>query len=47
MMKKTRPSLWIPIIMVAWGVCCTLMGIVHNYPGLLAARACLGIAEGE
>lgn len=22
------------------------MGVVHNYPGLLAARAALGIAEG-
>merc|ERR1712000_501543 len=46
MMKKTRPSIWIPTIMVAWGVCCTLMGIVTNYGGLLAARAALGIAEG-
>ncbi|KAK6364978.1 hypothetical protein LTS17_011674 [Exophiala oligosperma] len=46
MMKRTRPSIWIPIIMVAWGVCCTLMGLVHNYAGLLAARAALGIAEG-
>lgn len=32
--------------MVAWGVCCTLMGLVNNYAGLLAARAALGIAEG-
>ncbi|KEF61622.1 uncharacterized protein A1O9_03190 [Exophiala aquamarina CBS 119918] len=46
MLKKTRPSLWIPSIMVAWGVCTTLMGLVHNYGGLLAARAALGIAEG-
>ncbi|GAB1215536.1 hypothetical protein ATERTT37_004727 [Aspergillus terreus] len=46
MMKKSRPALWIPIIMVAWGICCTLMGTVTNYPGLLAARAALGIAEG-
>lgn len=46
MMKKTRPSIWIPTIMVAWGICCTLMGIVKNYPGLLVARAALGIAEG-
>lgn len=46
MMKRTRPSLWIPIIMVAWGVTCTLMGIVKNYHGLLAARAALGLAEG-
>merc|ERR1711939_153098 len=46
MMKRTRPSIWIPTIMVAWGVCCTLMGLVSNYAGLLAARAALGIAEG-
>lgn len=32
--------------MLAWGLCCTLMGLVHNYDGLLAARAFLGIAEG-
>lgn len=45
-MKRFRPSIWIPSIMVAWGVVCALMGIVHNYAGLLAARAALGIAEG-
>ncbi len=46
MMKRTRPSLWLPSIMVAWGVCTTLMGLVTNFGGLLAARAALGIAEG-
>jgi len=46
MMKKTRPSIWIPSIMVAWALCCTLMGIVKSYPGLLVCRAALGIAEG-
>ncbi|KAL4781220.1 major facilitator superfamily domain-containing protein [Aspergillus varians] len=46
MMKRSRPALWIPTIMLAWGVVCSLMGLVHNYPGLLAARAALGIAEG-
>ncbi|KAK5655614.1 hypothetical protein OQA88_5545 [Cercophora sp. LCS_1] len=45
-MKRFRPSIWIPSIMVAWGVCCTLMGIVHNYAGLMVARSALGIAEG-
>ncbi|KAJ9653834.1 hypothetical protein H2201_009094 [Coniosporium apollinis] len=47
MMKKTRPSIWIPSIMVAWGVVCTLMGLVDNFAGLLAARAALGVAEGS
>jgi hypothetical protein len=45
-MKRWRPSIWIPSIMVAWGVCCTLMGVVHNYAGLMAARSALGVAEG-
>jgi MFS family permease len=45
-MKRFRPSIWIPSIMVAWALCCTLMGIVTNYSGLMAARTFLGIAEG-
>lgn len=45
-MKRFRPSVWIPSIMVAWAICCTLMGLVHNYAGLLACRMALGIAEG-
>lgn len=45
-MKRFRPSIWIPIIMIAWGICTTLMGIVQNYSGLMAARAALGLAEG-
>ncbi|KAL2129561.1 hypothetical protein VTI74DRAFT_7610 [Chaetomium olivicolor] len=45
-MKRFRPSIWIPSIMVVWAICTTLMGIVHNYPGLMACRSALGIAEG-
>lgn len=45
-MKRFRPSIWIPSIMVAWGIVTVLLGIVHNYPGLLAVRAALGLAEG-
>ncbi|KAI8943323.1 hypothetical protein NX059_001341 [Plenodomus lindquistii] len=45
-MKKFRPSIWIPSIMIAWGIVMTLMGIVHNFAGLLAARMALGLAEG-
>jgi hypothetical protein len=45
-MKKFRPSIWISSIMVTWGIVMTLMGIVHNFAGLLAARMALGLAEG-
>ncbi|OIW31415.1 MFS general substrate transporter [Coniochaeta ligniaria NRRL 30616] len=45
-MKRFRPSIWIPSIMIAWAVCTTLLGVVHNYTGLMVCRAALGIAEG-
>lgn len=44
-LKKLRPSIWLPSIMVAWGVVMTLMGIVQNYAGLLSARFFLGVTE--
>ncbi|RPA99629.1 MFS general substrate transporter [Choiromyces venosus 120613-1] len=45
LLKKFRPSIWLPSIMVAWGTVMTLMGIVKNYEGLLAARFWLGVTE--
>ncbi|KAK7744055.1 hypothetical protein SLS53_003572 [Cytospora paraplurivora] len=45
LLKKLRPSRWLPVIMVAWGTVMTLMGIVRDYRGLLAARLFLGVAE--
>lgn len=45
LLKKLRPSIWLPSIMVAWGVVMTLMGLVQNYHGLLAARIFLGVTE--
>lgn len=46
MLKRFRPSIWIPTIMVVWAICTTLMGVVHNFAGLVAARIALGFAEG-
>jgi|TARA_R110002003_G_scaffold144_5_gene13357 MFS family permease len=45
LLKKLRPSVWLPTIMVAWGVVMTLMGIVQSYEGLLIARIFLGVTE--
>ncbi|KAH8894776.1 MFS general substrate transporter [Thozetella sp. PMI_491] len=44
-LKKWRPSRWLPTIMIAWGTVMTLMGIVQGFSGLLAARLFLGVAE--
>jgi len=45
LLKKLRPSRWLPFIMVCWGVVMTLMGIVQNFTGLWVARLFLGVAE--
>lgn len=35
----------VPSITITWGIVMTLMGIVTNYQGLLAARFFLGVPE--
>jgi len=45
LLKKLRPSIFLPIIMVWWGVCMTCMGLVHNWAGLMTCRWWLGVAE--
>ncbi|OTB06735.1 hypothetical protein M426DRAFT_54850 [Hypoxylon sp. CI-4A] len=45
LLKTLRPSRWLPLIMVAWGVVMTLMGVVRSFHGLLIARVFLGATE--
>jgi len=45
LLKRLRPSIWLPSIMVAWGTVMTLMGLVQSYHGLLVARLFLGVTE--
>lgn len=45
-LKAVKPHRWIPIIMIAWSIVMTLMGLVRSAGGLQAARFFLGIAEG-
>ncbi|KAF2185029.1 MFS nicotinic acid transporter-like protein Tna1 [Zopfia rhizophila CBS 207.26] len=45
LLKRLRPSIFLPIIMVWWGICMTTMGLVHDFSGLMAARWWLGVAE--
>ncbi|TBU25780.1 MFS general substrate transporter [Dichomitus squalens] len=44
-LKKFRPSKWLPGITLVWGMIMTLMGLVKNYPQLVGTRICLGVAE--
>ncbi|KAF6753510.1 MFS general substrate transporter [Ephemerocybe angulata] len=43
--KKFRPSRWLPLITVVWGLIVVVTGFVRNFPELLAARLLLGVAE--
>lgn len=45
LLKRVTPRFFFTAIIVAWGTIMTLMGVVTNYEGLLAARFFLGIAE--
>ncbi|KAF4126519.1 Major Facilitator Superfamily [Geosmithia morbida] len=45
LLKKTKPSIFIPIIMILWGACMVGMGFVHNWSGLMAGRWFLGVTE--
>ncbi|OSC99289.1 MFS general substrate transporter [Trametes coccinea BRFM310] len=44
-LKKLRPSKWLPGITLAWGIIAACMGLVKTYPQLLGVRVCLGLAE--
>jgi len=44
-LKKLRPSRWIPLIMITWGIIVTLTGLVNSYGSLLACRLLSGAPE--
>jgi MFS family permease len=41
----SRPSLYISIIMLLWGMVSTLSGVTHNFAGMVATRFFLGFVE--
>jgi MFS family permease len=45
LLKKLRPRVWLPSIVIAWSIVMTLMGVVQNKGGLYATRFLLGVTE--
>ncbi|KAK0657008.1 major facilitator superfamily domain-containing protein [Cercophora newfieldiana] len=45
LLKRMRPSVFIPITMILWGASMLGMGFVKNWSGLMAARWFLGLTE--
>ncbi|GLB41654.1 putative MFS general substrate transporter [Lyophyllum shimeji] len=44
-LKRLRPSIWLSVLMLLWGVMMTLQGVVHNFGGLMGMRWMLGVFE--
>jgi MFS family permease len=44
-LKRTTPKLWLPTLMLLWGIVATLMGVSQNFGGFLVARFFLGVTE--
>ncbi|CAF9935226.1 hypothetical protein IMSHALPRED_010149 [Imshaugia aleurites] len=45
LLKRLRPSIFIPIIMTLWGITMVTMGLTHDFQGMMAARTFLGVFE--
>lgn len=45
LLKRMRPSIFLPLTMLLWGIVMVTMGLVHNFSGLAAARWFLGMTE--
>lgn len=43
--KFRRPSYYLGILIVSWGIIMTMMGVVKNFAGLLITRILLGVFE--
>ncbi|KAK7691721.1 hypothetical protein QCA50_005121 [Cerrena zonata] len=43
--RISRPSYYIPICVVLWGLTSALTGVAHNYAGILTARVFVGLPE--
>lgn len=43
--KFKRPSTYLGILVVSWGIIMTFTGIVKNFAGLMVTRVLLGVAE--
>jgi len=45
-LRKVGAQIWIPTIIVTFGVVTTLTALIHNFGDLMAVRVTLGLAEG-
>lgn len=45
LLKKVRPSRWMFVLILAWGVCASCVAAVQDFKGMMFARFAIGMAE--
>ena len=45
LLKKFRPSRWMFVLILAWGICATSVAAVENFKGMMCVRFAIGMAE--
>jgi MFS family permease len=45
LLKKVRPSRWMFVLILAWGICASSVAAVQSFKGMMVARFAIGLAE--
>ena len=45
LLKTFRPSRWMFVLILAWGICACSVAAVQNFQGMMCARFAIGLAE--
>ena len=45
LLKQFRPSRWMFVLILSWGVCASCVSAVQNFHGMMVARFMVGVAE--
>ncbi|KAJ5247237.1 hypothetical protein N7468_002220 [Penicillium chermesinum] len=45
LLKKFRPSVWMFILILSWGICACSAGAAQNFAGMMVVRFAIGLAE--
>ena len=45
LLKKFRPSIWMFVLILAWGICACSVAAVHSFKGMMVVRFAIGTAE--
>jgi len=45
-LKRMKPNVWLPLLVIVWGIVTTMTGLVQSFGSLVVVRMVLGLCEG-